>query len=60
MPLACEPPQPEPIVAAIERLSADGAPDVDPWWGAGLVDSLRSWDGAPPQEAWGGSGVVEP
>jgi hypothetical protein len=60
MPLACEPPQPEQVVAAIERLAGDGAPDVDPWWVAGLAESLRSWDGAAPQEAWGGAGVVEP
>jgi hypothetical protein len=60
MPLACEPPQPEPVVAAIERLAGDGTPDVDPWWIAGLAQLLRSWDGAAPQEAWGGAGVVEP
>ena len=60
MPLVCEPLQPEPIVAAMARLAGDGAPDIDPWWAAGLADSLGSWDGATSEEAWGGAGVVEP
>jgi hypothetical protein len=60
MPLDCKPPQPEPVAAAIERLFADPAPGVDPWWAAGLAESLGSWDGPAPQETWGGAGVVEP
>lgn len=59
MPLACEPPQPEPVAAAIERLSADSAQEVDPWWEAGLAEALRSWDGAASEQPWGGAGVVE-
>jgi hypothetical protein len=60
MPLSCEPPQPEPVAAAIERLAGDPQQAVDPWWAAGLAELLRSWDGPSPEEAWGGAGVVEP
>jgi len=60
MPLVFEPPQPEPVAAAIESLTDDGWKEVDPWWAAGLAESLRSWDGPAPEEAWGGAGVVEP
>jgi hypothetical protein len=60
MQLDCEPVQPETVIAAIERLVRVGPPEVDPWWAAGLAESLRSWDGATAEEAWGGAGVVEP
>ena len=59
MPLAFEPPQPEPIAAAIERLTGDNR-EVDPWWAAGVAETLRSWDGAASEQPWGGAGVVEP
>jgi hypothetical protein len=59
MPLVCDPPQPEPVAAAIERLTLDSR-EVDPWWAAGLAEALRSWDGAASEEPWGGAGVVEP
>ena len=59
MSLVCEPPQPEPIAAAIERLARDDW-EVDRWWAAGLAEALRGWNGAASQEAWGGAGVVEP
>ena len=59
MRLVCDPPQPEPIAAAIEKLTGD-SPEVDPWWAAGLAEALRSWDGAAPEQPWGGAGVVEP
>jgi hypothetical protein len=59
MPLVCEPPQPEPVASAIERLTRLD-PEVDPWWAAGLAETLRSWDGAASEEPWGGAGVVEP
>ena len=58
MPFAFEPPQPEPVAAAIERLSVDGR-EVDAWWAAGLAEALRSWDGPSSEQAWGGAGVVE-
>jgi len=60
MPLSFEPPQPEPVAAAIERLAGGREDPVDPWWAAGLAESLRSWDGPAPEEAWSGAGVVEP
>ena len=60
MPLSCEPPQPQPVAAAIARLAGDRREAVDPWWAAGLAESLGSWDGPASEEAWGGPGVVEP
>jgi len=60
VPLEFDPPQPEPIAAAIERLLADEAADADPWWAAGLAEALRGGDGAPAEDARGGAGVVEP
>ena len=60
MPLSCEPPQPEPVAAAIERLAGGREDPVDPWWAAGLAESLRSWDGAASEQPWGGAGVIEP
>ena len=60
MPLVFEPPQPEPVAAAIERLTGDTPQELDPWWAAGLAESLRSWDGAASEQPWGGAGVVEP
>jgi hypothetical protein len=58
MSLACEPPQPEPVAAAIESLIGDSR-ELDPWWAAGL-EALRSWDGAASEQPWGGAGIVEP
>jgi hypothetical protein len=59
MPLELDPAQPEPVTAAIERLLADGVSGVDPWWAAGLAESLRGGDGAPAEDPRGGAGVVE-
>lgn len=59
MPLECDPPQPDAVAAAIERLVAAGREPVDPWWAAGVAESLRGWDGAPAEDARGGAGVVE-
>lgn len=55
-----DPPQPQPVTAAIERLLLEGASPADPWWAAGLTDALGGRDGAPAQDAWGGAGIVEP
>jgi hypothetical protein len=40
--LAVDPPQPEPVVRALQSLLADPRPAVDPWWQAGNDESLRS------------------
>ena len=58
--LELDPPQPRPVVTAIERLLAEDAPPADPWWAAGLADALGGRHGAAAQDAWGGAGVVEP
>ena len=55
-----DPPQPEPVRRAIERLLEDGEPVADPWWAAGLAEALGSDDGAAAQDAWGRPRVVEP
>jgi hypothetical protein len=60
MPLDLDPPQPEPVERMIERLLADGKTGVDPWWAAGLEETLGSDDGAAAKDAWGRPGVVEP
>jgi hypothetical protein len=37
-----DPPQPEPVTAAIvEALAVEGRPAVDPWWRAGIEENLR-------------------
>jgi hypothetical protein len=56
-----DPPQPEAVVAALERLllADEGVAAVDPWWAAGLAETLGSGDGAAAQDARGGAGVVE-
>jgi hypothetical protein len=59
MPFELDPAQPEPVVAAIERLLAGPPADVDPWWAAGVAEALRGGDGAPAEDPWGGAGVVE-
>jgi hypothetical protein len=38
--LAVDPPQPEPVVLALEALLADGRPAIDPWWRAGNDEAL--------------------
>ena len=54
-------PQPEAVVRAIERLFVEPPKRVDPWWAAGLAESLLGGsDGPAAQDAWGGAGVVEP
>jgi hypothetical protein len=56
-----DPPQPEAVTAALERLLGSDAQNAgDPWWAAGLAASLRSGDGAAAEDPWGGTGVVEP
>jgi hypothetical protein len=61
VPLELDPPQPEAVTAALERLlGGDAQNAVDPWWAAGLVEALRSGDGAAAEDPWGGAGVVEP
>jgi hypothetical protein len=60
MSIELDPPQPEPVARAIERLLAERRAAVDPWWASGLDEALRSGDGATAQDAWGGPGVVEP
>jgi len=55
-----DPPQPEAVVRAVDTLLDDRAPRVDPWWAAGIAESLGGDDGAPAQDARGGAGVVEP
>jgi hypothetical protein len=61
MALELDPPQPQPIVTALERLlAADDAEPVDPWWAAGLAEALRGGDGPPAEDARGGAGVVDP
>ncbi len=60
MPLELDPAQPEPVVAAVERLLAGPLAGVDPWWAAGVAEALRGGDGAPAEDARGGAGVVEP
>ncbi len=35
------PEQPEPVAAAIAAALASPAPAVDPWWQAGLEESLE-------------------
>jgi hypothetical protein len=59
--LELDPSQPEAVVAALERLLlGDGVEAIDPWWSAGLAESLGGGDGASAQDARGGAGVVEP
>jgi hypothetical protein len=42
MDVELDPPQPEPVEAAIAgALSLDGTPAVDPWWRAGIEENLR-------------------
>jgi hypothetical protein len=60
MSLELDPPQPEPVEQAIERLLGVKEPAVDPWWAAGLEESLGRDDRAAPQDAWSGPGVIEP
>ena len=60
MPLELDSAQPEPVVAAIERLLTGRPADVDPWWAAGVAEALRGGDGAPAEDPWGGAGIVEP
>jgi hypothetical protein len=60
MPLDIDPPQPEAVENAIERLLTVNKPTVDPWWAAGLEEALGSGDGAAAKDAWGRPGVVEP
>jgi hypothetical protein len=60
MPIELDPPQPEPVRRAIERLLEAGEAAGDPWWVAGVEEALGSDDGAPAQNAWGGPRVVEP
>jgi hypothetical protein len=58
--LELDPPQPEAVAAALERLLADeGVAAVDPWWAAGLAETLGSGDSAAAQDARSGAGVVE-
>jgi hypothetical protein len=59
MPLELDPPQPDAVTAAVERLLAAGEPLRDPWWAAGIAEALRGDDGAAAQDAGGGAGVVE-
>jgi hypothetical protein len=42
--LELEPPQPEPVVAAVDELLRDER-TVDPWWQAGVDDALESATG---------------
>jgi hypothetical protein len=60
MPVELNPPQPQPVAAAISGLLAGPEPEIDPWWVAGLGEALRSGDGSPAEDPWGGAGVVEP
>jgi hypothetical protein len=60
MTVELDPPQPEPVADAIQRLLAERQPAVDPWWAAGLEEQLGSGDGTAAQDAWGGAGVIEP
>ena len=60
MPVELEPPQPDPVARALERLLAAEEGNIDPWWAAGLEEQLRSGDGAAAENAGGGAGVVEP
>lgn len=43
MELELDPPQPEPVAEAIaeELAGPAGAPPVDPWWRAGIEETLR-------------------
>jgi len=59
MPLELDPPQPDAVAAAVERLLAGGRPLPDPWWAAGIAEALRSDDGAAPQDAGSRAGIVE-
>jgi hypothetical protein len=38
--LAVDPPQPAPVVRALEALLAPSRPPVDPWWRAGSDEAL--------------------
>jgi hypothetical protein len=38
--LAVDPPQPGPVVRALETLLAESRPAVDPWWRAGNDEAL--------------------
>jgi hypothetical protein len=61
VPLELDPPQPEAVAAAVERLLQEEAANaVDPWWAAGVAESLRGSDGASAEDPRGGTGVVEP
>jgi hypothetical protein len=55
-----EPPQPEPVVRAVERLLEAAVSESDPWWAAGIEEALRSGNGVTAEDAWGAAGVVEP
>jgi hypothetical protein len=60
MPVEVDPPQPDEVLAAIERLVVRPQPGVDPWWAAGVAEALRGDDGAAAEDPGRGSGVVEP
>lgn len=60
MKLELQPPQPEPVERAIERLLAIKKAIADPWWAAGLDEALGRDDGAAAQDARGRAGVIEP
>ncbi len=59
MSIDLDPPQPEPVRRAIERLLEARDAAADRWWVAGLEEALGSDDGAAAQDAWGGPRVVE-
>jgi hypothetical protein len=60
MPVEVDPPQPEEVLAAIDRLVARPPAGFDPWWAAGLAQALRGDDGAAAEDPGRGSGVIEP
>jgi len=62
MALELSPPQPGPVAHAIEALLGEEAPEVDPWWAAGIAAALGlGGDGGPaPEDPRSGARVVEP
>jgi hypothetical protein len=37
-----EPEQPDEVVRAVEALLSEGVPAADPWWEAGIEDSIET------------------